>query len=196
MDSNKLLEGLRVSRSEAGGLSMEDVRELTELYEKIKAIDLDKAVEERVASRTPVEQLVEDLKANVPNARRALAKPKPHYHTVRAKKRKHHRDYVREVYRPRRKAALAEKLSTPEGWWEYLNIAWDKRPDVKVELTYDEFVEYIYPVTAGVGLVFVVLRYDTNKPVRLDNIYIKDTKSRRVLFDGKEHVLRSLGYII
>jgi hypothetical protein len=191
---DRLLQQVRRDRSpKRDELSPEDVLELNALYAKIKEINLDKAVAERIASLTPVERLVEDLKEGKPVERRLR---KPHHNTVRAKKRKVKAKYYREVYKPRRNMNLAKMLTTPEGWWKYLTEGSWKKRGVEVELTYEEFVEHIYPVSVGKGLIPVFLRYDSEKPISLENVIVKDTKSRSVVFDGAEHKLRLLGMIL
>ena len=91
---------------------------------------------------------------------------------------------------------LAKMLTTPEGWWKYLTEGSWKKRGVEVELTYEEFVEHIYPVSVGKGLIPVFLRYDSEKPISLENVIVKDTKSRSVVFDGAEYKLRLLGMIL
>ena len=66
---DRLLQQVRRDRSpKRDELSPEDVLELNALYAKIKEINLDKAVAERIASLTPVERLREAGRAEVKKA--------------------------------------------------------------------------------------------------------------------------------
>lgn len=150
--------------------------------------------EEKRNALSPIDRLVEDLKANKDVARKLAGKKKrEHWKRAKRKKREYDKNRYREHLKPQRKKELAEKLTTARGWWEYLNRNWRwlKTP---VELTEEEWNEVLYP--AIYPRVPVFFRYDAKQPIRLDNLVVKDTETREVLFDGKEWLLRKQGYVL
>lgn len=193
MDYKTILEGHLRAQTKGGGLSPDEALELQELYEKIREIDLGEVVAERVRGMTSLDKLIDDLKHEKPMVRRA--KPKVHHHTKRARRRKKDREYYHEVLKPRRSKKKAEELTTPEGWWKHLTQTW-KQMETPVDMTYEEFLETIYPVTIGVGYVPIFFRYDPKEAISIGNVLIRDSESRKVVFDGKEHLLRLKGYIL
>lgn len=106
--------------------------------------------------------------------------------------------YYENKKRPRRAAREAELLGSDraEGWWSILSrknaSTWSRKEGW--DITLEEWKEAIgSSLDTGVP---VVLRYNTKKPWTLDNIYLMDTETRNVLWDGKEWSLRKAGYIL
>lgn len=197
-DLQRLLEADLEGKRKRGELSPEDVLEMQLLWEKVRTIDLDKAVAERIGKLTPVEKMIEGLEKNrsVKDLRRAIKPKKLHYKTKKARIRKQKKVYYQEVAKPRRATRVAEQLKTPEGWWDHLHrTSWNKTGTL-VELTFEEYLEHIYTPIIGKGRLPLFFRYDKNKPAGLGNILVRDSETYEVLFDGKEFTLRQLGYIL
>lgn len=174
------------------GMSAEDALELAELLGKLKGIDLDaiKAEEE-----TAVTRLVKDLRNNktVSRALKGKGRYKANLHwKTKAHKR---RAYYAEVGAPRRREKIAEQLTTPEGWYEYLTVGWH-RHKVPYRLTLEEWLSTLYPLTVGRGKVPVFKRYNTRRPMALDNVIVRDMDSREVLFDGADWKMQQMGYTL
>lgn len=184
-------------------MSPTEALEMAELLEKLKGIDLNK-VETPAAVDTPVDQMIRNLKNNK-TVTRALKgkgryKANLHWKTKAHKNRK----YYAEVGAPRRRARLAELLTTPEGWYEYVVANW-KRHRIPYRLTLEEFLEHVYPGmcrnTDGTFAerarnVPVFRRYNTRKPMALNNMIVRDMDTGEVLFDSTEYVMKKLGYAL
>lgn len=173
--------------------SPEDVLELLRTLEKINDINLDRLSTEKFEALRPVDQLVETLKRDKtlrrgPKDRSMGTRKKVHWKTKRRKWREqYHRNGKRY-----RLAKIEKQLSSPEGWYEYLIFEWKKD---KVDFfTREEWLEVIWPALGGKVPYFN--RYDTKKGFTLDNVVVYETGTRKVLFDGKEHLLRKMGYIL
>lgn len=126
------------------------------------------------------------------------ARKKRHYKHVRKKMRAEYRKYAVPAAK-RRKAALLEGES-----WELVLDYWT-RTKMAYRISREEWMEHVDPLVRG--RVFVVNRYNTKKPISLDNIIVRSAvgcRSRRdvntavdeVLFDGKEFLLKEMGYIL
>lgn len=176
----------------------QEAQDMLHLLEKLQRIDLDKVKLEERNLVAPMDRLIDDLKNNRKVQTRVLKgregngrKPKPKVHwQVKKKKRQAYYENYRKPTRSRRKA---EMLSTPEGWYKYLMIGWVKKK-VEVELTLDQWRDTLWPAIGG--RLFVIFRYNVNGPISLDNIYLLDSDTREVIFDGKEHRMRELGHIL
>ena len=119
--------------------------------------------------------------------RQKTAKRKLHWKT----KKKREREYYREYRVPRmreRRAALLEGES-----WALVEEYW-KRKKIPYTITQEEWMDNVDEYVSG--LVFYVNRYDTKKPISLDNIIVRQTRTGAVLFDGAECRLKQLGYIL
>ena len=172
------------------GLDPSYVTELNDLMQQIGNIDLEKVKLEREDKMLPMEKLVADLKRDGKVSRiikRRSPVKKLHWKT----KRKKRREYYHSVMKVKRISKNAVLLSTPEGWWEYLTTSW-KRKKIPVDMTEEEWLEVVWPTLKGRVPLFA--RYDTNRGIALDNIYVRDNRNLKVLFDGKEHLLKTLGY--
>lgn len=186
----------------AGGdkLSPEDALELQALWEKIKAIDLEKAAAERLEKMTPVERMIEALKeqhGDMRKLRKEINRKKSlHWKTKRKRKRARENKYYHEVLKAKRSLKRAEQLTTPEGWWQHLNkVSW-KPMGAKVKMTYEEFVRYFYEPYIGKGRLVVFYRYDKKGPISLGNVLVRDNETREVVFDGKEYLMEQAGYVL
>lgn len=174
-------------------MSPEEMLEAARLLERICRIDLSKLEEERFEALRPVEKLVEDLRNDKKLYRgpgKGLGKPKKkvHWKTKRAK----WRQYYQTSVKPRRADKLEEQLTTPEGWYAYVTRKWKVRDIPHFSL--EEWTETIYPLLGGRVPYFS--RYSTKKGFTLENTLVRATGTGEVIFDGKEHVLRKLGYIL
>lgn len=189
-----------------GGPSPEEMLKMAEALRKIREGEFDRKAEDKL-NKTPIDRMVEDLIANR-DVKRALkikkvARPKVHWSKRRAAKRKYDRERYKEILRPMRKQALAERIQTAEGWWEVATKGWE-RHGIPVEMTEEEFKTVVFPCLcerdeAGslrLARVPVFFRLDKGKGWRLDNLLVRDTESRKVLFDGNEYGLRLRGYIL
>lgn len=190
------LEAEERDRKKDREISPEDALEMARVLEQIQRIDLDKVAEEREQAKAPLDRLVEDLKAGRDMKRalvRKTARPKRlHWSQKRNRRRRYERTRYHEVLKPKRKAELAVKLKTSEGWWEVATKSW-RRMKVEVLLTREEF-EVMAPSWLEKGRVPIFVRYDASKPVSLDNLMVRDNETREVLWDGKEWLLSKLGY--
>lgn len=207
MDLDELLrKALEAEADEKGkgGPTPDEALRMIEALEKIRAGVFDEKPNappgsaERKLKLTPIDQAVETLKAGGTFKRelkraKKVAKPKKHWSTKKALKRKYDRERYKEVLRPMRKAALAESIQTAEGWWEVARKGWE-RHGVPVEMTEEEFKTVVFP--AFYPHVPVFFRLDKGKGWRLDNLLVRDTESRKVLFDGNDYVLFTLGYTL
>jgi hypothetical protein len=190
----KLLEALTGRSREKRGMTPEEAMEYADLIRKLNAIDLDKVQDEKRAALSPMERLVADLGENKDVARRLKGKrKKTHWKKAKRLKREYDRTRYREVLKPQRKKELAEKLTTAEGWWEYLNRNWRwlKTP---VTMTQEEWTEVVWPRLNGRVPVF--FRYNTKEPISLANIVVKCTETREVMFDGQEWDMIRMGYVL
>lgn len=63
------------------------------------------------------------------------------------------------------------------------------------EITYEEFLEYVFPKLGD--RIPIVRRYDTKKGWSLSNtIWFDSDDKTKILFDGKEHLMRIKGFIL
>lgn len=175
------------------GIPLDEIEGLMEVLGKINQIDLGKIEIEKEAKLTPQEKMIRDLKANR-HIKRMLKgkgryKANLHWKTKAARNRK----YWNEIGNPRRRARIAETLNTGEGWYKYLVDRW-RIHRTEVRLTQDEWLSEIYPLLEGRVPIF--RRYDTRKPVALDNVLVRDQDTGSVIFDGAEYRLRKLGYCL
>jgi hypothetical protein len=180
-----------------GRMSPEEALQLNELFTKLEQLNLEDLKKERIEAMSPIDQFVEGLKQNKKLARVVkshegvgrVPKPKQHYMT----RRKKMRDYYHQNAKARRTQEKAELLTTPEGWWVYMSRQWNKKK-VAVEMSEQDWLEILWPAIGG--QLFVVNRYDVSEPIALQNIYIEDSNTRKILWDGKEWQMRQLGYIV
>lgn len=194
MDTEALKQLMRAQEMEKkGGISWEDVVALNKLNEALQSMTVATLLAKKEAQRSDLDKAIERLKQGktLDRAIRKVKQPrrKQHWRAARRKRRQ----YYEAVAEPRRRAKLAEQLTTAEGWWEYLTAGWRRRK-APYTLSEQEFVETLWPAVAG--RLFVIQRYDSKLPIALDNIYAVRTGTGEVLFDGKEHKLRTLGYIL
>lgn len=88
---------------------------------------------------------------------------------------------------------LTEAL-TQDNYYKYVSGRW-KRKKRQWVITEEEWLTYVQP-TIPVGCIIELRRYDTGKPTDLGNIIVYNASNGDVLFDGKEHLLSSLGYCL
>lgn len=187
-----------LKREERGkGINPTEVLELNEILAKLERIDLNKVVEEKEAlarnTLTPMERLVEDLSKNRKVSRTIRGRGGPKLSKKERVRRRN--EYRRNIERPRAKVRLAEALTTPEGWWEFVRMGWIRR-GLEVGITKEQFVEKLYPLWGEKGYVPVFKRINTGrKKVTLEGLIVYETGGK-VLFDGSEHRMQRLGYIL
>lgn len=165
--------------------SKKQLREMAELTEKIRAIDLDSLA-------SPAERLAKNIREGKALGRRLKKlkerkKPKQ----TRAMRLRKRREYHRMYRAPKRKATMADKWELGDTWG--IALASFKARGLKVHPSEEEWMEHVHPLI--VGSVFTCNRYATALPWTLDNMFIVD-EYKNVLFDGKELEMRKLGYII
>jgi hypothetical protein len=188
--------------------STEELLEASALLAKISAIDLDKLDVERYEALRPVDRLIEDLQSDK-KVREWKVKPKkktkPHRHSPKCKgncrnrcgsghwtaKRKKERDYSKS-----RRGYLrnwrADKIRTAKGMYSLVVLDWRKKG--KPFLSLEEWETVLYPLLDGRVPSFT--RYDTEEGFTLENTVMADLDTGNIIFDGKEYILRKLGYIL
>lgn len=175
--------------------SVQELLALSSLLDTIGKIDL-KEVEAAVeAQLLPVDKMVRDLKAHKQIARvvkgKGRYKANLHWKTKAAKRRK----YYAMIGAPKRKERLAEMISTPEGWFDYLTQQDKTRGRNLFKITREEWNEHVAPELKG--RLPIIRRYNTRKPVTLENCYIVDQDNPKdVIWEGSEYRMRRLGYIL
>ena len=185
-----------------GELSPDEVAELIALQAKVGAIDLDQLERERLARLSPRERVIRELeqqgakKAMTRVKKRGPGRPKQHWKTKKRKHREYMRRYMAERYheigKPRRTAERKKCLENGD-WFGYLLINWKHHQKV-VRMNQHDWDRCVAPRLGE--SVPVVLRYNANEPISLYNIVVKDSDTRRVLFDGKEQQLVDSGYAV
>lgn len=119
--------------------------------------------------------------------KQTTAKRKVHWRT----KKRWRKNYYHEVTVPKnreRRAALLEG----DGWG-LVHDYWHRK-SIAYTITREEWMDNVEEFVTG--KMFTVNRYDTTKPISLENIIVRETRTRAVLFDGKECKLRAMGYIL
>lgn len=180
------------------GIDPDEALEMERVLRKISEMDLEKIAERKYNELSPMDRMVEDLKANKEVGRalrykkKAKAKPK-HWTQKKAAKRKYDRTRYREVLKPKRKRERAELLQSGAGWWEYQNRIWAQN-GVEVRMTEEEFTTVVYPAFGG--RVPVLERYDKTRGISLDNLLVRDSDTREVIWDGKEYSMKVGGWIL
>ena len=123
---------------------------------------------------------------------KAGKRKKAHWKIKQRKQRERMRPYMARKYReelmPRRK-----KLAEDGMRWEYYVMEWKKR-GLKIETNREEWEAEVAD-RIGKDNVPMIFRFNTAKPVRLDNLMIKDVDTKEVLFDGQEWMLKKLGAV-
>lgn len=190
-------------------VSNEEALEASEILARILGIDLDKLEVEKYKALRPVDQLIHDLEKEevlVPSKgkpRKRLTKRYKHspscsgkcggrcgknHWTARKKKR---REYYRTVERKADIRKRVEGLKTGKGMFGIVTKTWGKR---RIEhFSLEEWLTRLYPRLDGRVPSFT--RYDTGKGYTLDNMVMRD-ETGTVVWDGKEELLRELGYIL
>ena len=190
-----------LKRSDSGkGISsdkLDEVLALLELEQKLARLDLEKIAEEKIAKLPEREALIRALENNreIPKRLKAMRKgpgrPKLHWKTKEKRRRETQRKYQATVYQPKVRERKARMLKE-EGWYPVLVEQW-KAGKIEYDLSREEWNEIVAP-KVGDSLPNI-RRYDPGKPVSIDNIWVVSTKGT-VLFDGKEHKLKELGYML
>lgn len=176
--------------------SPEDVQELLDMssfIDSLKGIDLDKLASEKEKALKPQDRMIRDLRANKKVGRYLKGKTPPRKKMHWKQKKRNLRNYYHEHVKPRRTRRKADLLTTPEGWWVYLVEGW-RDHKVPVRMTEGEWTREVYPLLDG--KLPVIQRYDVTEPISLGNIYVVDSDTRDVLFDGKEYLLKAGGWCL
>ena len=160
-------------------------KELEELLaaERLASLDWEAIGKELAAAQTGLEKRIAKARAK-PDGRIAAGKKRKQ---LNAKRRR-----AREWKRRNDARIRAEKIEAIplEGRWPWLKERHGKLLLISRE-EWDENVEL------ALGESWIeVRRYDTSKPLSLENIYVLDMDSQELLWDGAEHRLRELGYIL
>lgn len=177
-------------------LGPDELLEMLSLMEKLKTPAPRVEVKEPVVEVLSLDRLKGELdsvggKGALTRAVRG-GRRKAHWKERKRKQRERMRPYMAQKYKeatmPRRK-----RLAEEGKWWDYYLMEWKKR-GYKVEATEEQWLEYVQP-TFTEQSVPVVFRFNTAKPIRLENLMIRDTETKTVLFDGQDWMLRQLGAI-
>lgn len=164
------------------------LEELLATLAQIEEIDLSKFEKQVEAKKSAVVKAAEQLENLTFKRKRPK---KPHWRTVQKKKRERERIKYLTKKKPARALAKAKRLRE-EGWYGLLKADWEKR-GISWEIGPEEWQEAVGSLDAHVPLV---TRYASSLGVTLDNVLIRDRDTLEVLFCGKEHKLRKMGYII
>jgi hypothetical protein len=139
------------------------------------------------------EILVKPIKANPRGAKKGAQ------HWKAKKKRKQEKTHARYIKRKlQRTQDFIDTLQgeDPKGWWKWWrrvnNSSWKIKPGW--EITLEDYTQYVHEKV--VGKICIIRRHDTKKPYTLDNTLWVEQDTGLVLFDGTEHKLRLLGYIL
>lgn len=168
-----------------------------ELIEKAMVMSLFKdaeKVEQALRSiRTETEQMAADLLegkkvTRALRVKKVVRRRKPHW----ARSKRLRRDHYIQHLAPKNAEKRARLLKNGDSW-ELMSEYWHRKK-IPVEFTESEWREHVAPSVDG--KVFYVNRYDTSIGMRLDNLIIRHTKSKQVLFDGKDYELKLLGYCL
>jgi hypothetical protein len=136
---------------------------------------------------TPIEQKLNDIRLK-PDGRKLAGKKRAARNRARRKRIGKDRRYdARRKLRSWTAAAGGD-------WWPHVRRTWTKR-SLKVKITEQQWKEHVAP-SLPAGLLIVVNRYDTKGAISLDNIYITESGTSHVLWDGKEFKLKELGVIL
>ena len=160
-------------------------KELEELLaaERLASLDWEAITKSLVASQTGLERRIARARAK-PDGRIAAGKKRKQ---LNAKRRR-----AREWKRRNGARLKLEKIEAIpiEGRWPWLK---DKHGKLLL-ISREEWNEY---VELALGESWIeIRRYDTSKGLSLENIYILDYENQKLLWDGAEHRLRELGYIV
>lgn len=166
---------------------------MSRLLDTLRGIDLEKLASEKEKALKPQDRMIRDLKANKKVGRYLKGKTPPRKKIHWKQKKRNLRNYYHEHVKPRRSRRRADLLTTPEGWWVYLMEGW-RDNKIPVRMTEEEWTGEVYPLLDG--RLPIIQRYDVTGPISLGNVYVVDSDTRAVLFDGKEHLLRKMGYCL
>lgn len=173
------------------GLRPEDVLALEAQWEALMAIDLTALEKEKEARKTSIEKLIEDVKLGNKLVRqfgkkKPIGRPKLHWKTRIKNRAATKSKYYANTWKPKRKAELAQELTTPKGWYEHITRQW------KGEVFgYRQWVKYLWPRLEGRVPVFK--RDDTKKGWTLDNVVMYESGTRNVLFTPEDYALLRSG---
>lgn len=175
------------------GLTPELVLSLQDEWEALNAIDLTKLAEEKEARKTKIDRIIEDAALGKKLERRIgkkketkIGRPKLHWKTRIARRAATKKKYYENTWRPRRKAELAEALTTAEGWYGHITKEW--KGEV-FGLT--QWKRHLWPRLEGRVPVFK--REDTKKGWTLDNVVMYESGTRNVMYCPEDLKLAKLG---
>lgn len=166
-------------------LTTSEIDALLALMQKVESIDLSKVAEEMEAKKSKKQKAIEEMAEGT-----FKLKPKRKKQHWRAKRR-YWREYHQTVRKPaqrKRRAVLLEE----GGWYGILHELWT-RAGHSIEVTREEWEEAVGTLD---DVYPMVTRYDRSVGIRLDNVLVRDRDTLKVVFDGKEHLLRKQGYIL
>lgn len=174
-----------------GGMTGEEALALQAIWEEIQGIDLSAIEAERERRKTSIERIVEDVKLGKSFERKLARKnpvgrPKLHWKTRIANRKATKAKYYQNTWKPRRKAELAEQLTTSKGWYEHCKEQW--KGEV---MGYRQWNTHIWPMLKGRVPVFK--RDDTKKGWTLDNVVVYESGTRNVICTPEDYKLRLMG---
>lgn len=181
-------------------ISPQELVELSRLLQKAATNEKTPLPEVKGPEDQTIDDLVQELRQGKSGSilKRKIAgkkepgAPKGKKHWKAKKKRK--REYYVNVVKGTRKIKKAELLeSGPEGWYTHLKTHWYQKAH-KIEMTKEEWTDVVWPCLQG--RIPIVRRYDTSGPISLGNIYVLQSGTKNVLFDGKEWKLKEMGYAL
>lgn len=166
--------------------SPEAIDELLGLLAKIDQIDLTKLEKELEEKKTKKQKAIEEM-AEGTFKLKPKKKAKKHWRAKRRYWREYHQTVRKPAQRKRRAVLLEEG-----GWYGILHELWE-RAKLDIEVTREEWEEAVGTLD---DVYPMVTRYDRSVGIRLDNVLVRDRDTLKVVFDGKEHLLRKQGYIL
>lgn len=160
-----------------------------ELEEKLKALALHQKLasfelEDVVAKEaTSLEKLIAQARARA-DGRKEAGKRRAKKNAQRRRAREWKRQYAKD------RAVMFLEDVPEKGWWKHVH----EKMRGELKISREQWDEHI---ALSLGDEEPQLyRYDLKKGFTLDNVWIVSRETHAVLWDGKEAIMRELGYIL
>lgn len=169
------------------------VQELQELFNQLDKIDLSALEKEQEQRKTSIERIIEDVKLGNRLVRQAAkrrppGRPKLHWKTRIANRKKTKAKYYQNTWKPRRAAETAERMLTPEGWYEHITLYWKGE-----RFSLEEWLTVLWPRLEGKVPAFK--RDDVKKGWTLENVCMFESGTSKLLYCPEDWKLAKLGAI-
>lgn len=182
-----------------GGMDVEELLEALAVLEVLGPRSTDLAEKNEKTPDSAKNRLLDRLNKELPRVKRKKVKKKKHWKTKQRERREEKtRWFSGRRQRINQEWALRLAKGDVEDIYRWVSKA---RGDARVkyqrpewEITLEEFTEFVYPVLDGA--IPVVKRYDAKAPWTLGNTLWLEPEEKRVLFDGKDYLLKSNGFCL